>query len=150
MNERALVVDGDEETRASLARVLHNEGYEVVVVATGRQGLAATDEQPFTLVVLDYHMADMHGGVFVRTVLGRHPHIHQVLLTRPGQRTVSMIGVPVLRKPIERESLLGVLERHCGHVRRSDGSDGGMAVSAVAASSASRGVTAHFAGSRTQ
>src|SRR5687768_4129155 len=103
MNERALIVDGDAVTRGCLAEVLRSEGYEVVGVASGKVGLAAIEAQPFTLVVLDYHMADMHGGVFVRTVLGGHPDIHQVLLTRPGQRTVSMIGVPVLRKPIERE-----------------------------------------------
>jgi DNA-binding NtrC family response regulator len=118
MSKRVLIVDADAEVQARCRQLLAAEGFQVVAVATGKQGLAALERERFDLLVVDYHMRDMHAGVFVRTVVGRHPQLPQVLLTAPGQPMVSMVGVPVLHKPIECEALVRVLERLCGHRRR--------------------------------
>jgi DNA-binding NtrC family response regulator len=118
MSKRVLIVDADGEVQARCRQILAAEGFQVVGVATGKQGLAALERERFDLVVVDYHMRDMHGGVFVRTAVGRYPQLHQVLLTAPGERMVSMVGVPVLHKPVSCEALVRVLERHCGHRRR--------------------------------
>jgi DNA-binding NtrC family response regulator len=117
MNRRVLIVDGDGEVQARCRQLLQAQGFEVLGVSSGKDGLAALERERFGLVVSDYHMTDMHAGVFVRTVLARHPHLPQALLTGPGERLVSMIGMPVLHKPVSCESLLRVLERHCGHQR---------------------------------
>ena len=119
MSKRVLIVDADGEVQARCRQILAAEGFQVVGVATGKQGLAALERERFDLVVVDFHMRDMHGGVFVRTVVGRYPQVRQVLLTAPGERMVSMVGVPVLHKPISGEALVRVLERHCGHRRDS-------------------------------
>jgi two-component system response regulator GlrR len=118
MSKRVLIVDADGEVQARCRQILAAEGFQVVGVAGGKQGLAALERERFDLLVVDYHMQDMHAGVFVRTVVGRHPQLPQVLLTAPGERMVSMVGVPLLPKPISSEALVRVLERHCGHQRR--------------------------------
>lgn len=120
MAKRVLIVDADGEVQSRCRQLLEAEGFQVVSVPGGRDGLEALEREPFDLVVLDYHMPDMHGGVFVRTVLSRHPQLPQVLLTAPGARMVSMVGIPVLHKPVSCEALVRVLERHCGHARRTD------------------------------
>ena len=117
MAKRVLIVEDDADVRESLRESLEEEGYAVLGVASGREGLEAIAQESFCLVISDYYMADMNGGVFVRTVLERHPGVHQVLLTGADKKTVSMIGVPVLYKPVDYDSLMQVLERHCGHQR---------------------------------
>jgi DNA-binding NtrC family response regulator len=126
MSKRVLIVDGDGEVQARCRQILAAEGFQVVCEPGGKQGLAALERERFDLLVVDYHMPDMHAGVFVRTVVGRYPQLPQALLTAPGERMVSMVGVPVLSKPVDCEALVRVLERHCGHRRR----DSDTAVSA--------------------
>jgi DNA-binding NtrC family response regulator len=118
MSKRVLIVDADGEVQARCRQILAAEGFQVVGVATGKQGLAVLERERFDLVVVDYHLRDMGAGVFVRTVVGRYAQVPQVLMTAPHERTVSMVGVPVLRKPLSCEALVRVLERHCGHRRR--------------------------------
>ena len=72
MNRRVLIVDGDGEVQARCRQLLEEEGFRVFGVSSGKAGLEALEREPFGLVLSDYHMTDMHGGVFVRTVLERH------------------------------------------------------------------------------
>ena len=84
MSKRVLIVDADGEVQARCRQILAAEGFQVVGVAGGKQGLAALERERFDLLVVDYHMQDMHAGVFVRTVVGRHPQLPQALLTAPA------------------------------------------------------------------
>jgi CheY-like chemotaxis protein len=72
---RALVVEDDPDTRASLCRRLREEGWTVAEAENGRVALARLAEGPADLVLLDLMMPEMDGFEFLdelrRTEAGR-------------------------------------------------------------------------------
>jgi PAS domain S-box-containing protein len=76
-----LVVDDNAPTRYSTARVLRNEGFEVVEADTGQAALAFAGERPLDLVVLDVNLPDIDGFEVCRRLraaprTARTPVIH--------------------------------------------------------------------------
>jgi two-component system response regulator RegX3 len=59
--QRVLVVDGDEAFRDALAYLLRKEGFEVLAVGTGREGMAACEQGGVDLVLLERVLPDMRG-----------------------------------------------------------------------------------------
>ena len=56
-----LIVDADASARAELARLLAEEGYDVVQAASGEAGLKVARENPPALVVLEVPLGDRSG-----------------------------------------------------------------------------------------
>ncbi len=81
---RVLVVDDEETVRVVAARMLEHLGFEVDMVADGREAVArfALDPSRYTLVVLDLTMPHLNGEETYRQM--RH--------IRPGVRVVLMSG----------------------------------------------------------
>ena len=66
---RAIVVDDSRATRAILARILGELGFETVQAADGQEGLAVlAREQDLDLALVDWNMPVMDGLEFVRAV----------------------------------------------------------------------------------
>ena len=119
---KILVVDDDELTRHYLATLLQRGGYEACAVE-GRGALALLAEEPDVAgVVTDLYMPGVDGIEIVMALKRRFPRIPIVGMT--GGRSVmdepciaAMIrlgAAAVLRKPIEREELFGILGRLVG------------------------------------
>jgi CheY-like chemotaxis protein len=115
---RVLVID-DQEPVLELAReFLGRAGYEVVTAAGGREGLERFSAAPgaFAAVLLDLAMPDLDGaqvGQAMRALRADLP-----LLWVSGYdadlaavRRASLDPARVLRKPYEREELVGALEQ---------------------------------------
>jgi len=66
---RILLVDDDEDFRASARALLEGEGYEVVEAASGAAALAAARAQRPDLIVLDVMMDYMSEGYSVNQAL---------------------------------------------------------------------------------
>ena len=62
---RILIVDDDEDYRASTRALLEGEGYEVLEAGNGREGLAATRRHRPDLIVLDVIMDSQDEGYSV-------------------------------------------------------------------------------------
>ena len=60
-----LVVDDDEAIRSFLKMALQEEGYGVVLASNGQEALQRTEEQTFSLIVLDMRMPIMDGWEFL-------------------------------------------------------------------------------------
>jgi two-component system KDP operon response regulator KdpE len=58
---RILIVDDEVSIQRSMAPLLRSRGYDVVVVGTGRDALAAAGIEPPDLIVLDLGLPDMDG-----------------------------------------------------------------------------------------
>jgi len=91
---RALVVEDNEAAREILSETLKFFHLDVVGVASGSKALAALEsarEQPFELVLMDWHMPHMNGDEVIRQIR-RHPAIaHQpkiVMITAYGHDEV--------------------------------------------------------------
>jgi excisionase family DNA binding protein len=67
-----LVVDDDDGLRAFLRSNLEIEGYAVREAASAEEGLAALDEEPPDLILLDVMMPHMNGWEMLQRVRERH------------------------------------------------------------------------------
>jgi excisionase family DNA binding protein len=67
-----LVVDDDDGLRAFLRSNLEIEGYAVREAASAEEGLAALDEEPPDLILLDVMMPRMNGWEMLQRVRERH------------------------------------------------------------------------------
>jgi DNA-binding response OmpR family regulator len=61
MTPHILAVDDDPEVRDTLGRILKHEAFEVTLVASGKEALAAMENRLPDLVVLDVMMPEMDG-----------------------------------------------------------------------------------------
>jgi CheY-like chemotaxis protein len=66
---RILIIDDDDDYRASTRALLEGEGYEVLEAATGTDGLAAARDHRPDLIVLDIMMAYLSEGYSIRQAL---------------------------------------------------------------------------------
>jgi excisionase family DNA binding protein len=69
---RILIVDDDDRLREFVRVNLEMEGYSVVEAADAEQGLAALDEEPPDLILLDVMMPKVDGWEMLRRVQERH------------------------------------------------------------------------------
>ncbi len=84
---RILVVDDEDEVRASLARRLEREGFNVTVAASEDEGLSAMKEavKPFDVVITDMNMGDPNSGVHIlEGAVGRDVFTEVIVLTAYG------------------------------------------------------------------
>ena len=111
-----LVVDDEIPLRHILARQLRSQGYAVLEAGYGLEALevARNSPVPIDLVLSDIVMPGMIGTELAQRLLAEHPGIQVVLmsahvvdeLARPGGRW----QVPVLRKPLEGNKILAVVQ----------------------------------------
>jgi two-component system, chemotaxis family, chemotaxis protein CheY len=109
------VVEDDQDVRASIAEILHDEGYDVREFEDGGAALFALREgaRP-CLVLLDLNMPAMSGENLAETIRADSAlrAIPIVIITGAA---LSPPGYPCLQKPFALTDLMAVAERHCGH-----------------------------------
>ncbi len=118
---RVLVIDDDVLVRYSLSHLLLKQGYEVVVVASGREALDAISGACFDLVVSDYRMPEMNGVETLHALQKAMRETYQkplraVFLTAYADDAVRTaadeIGVrAVVEKPFDVNDFVQVLQR---------------------------------------
>jgi CheY-like chemotaxis protein len=104
-----LVVDDDADTRASLAEVLEEQGYKVVVVEDGQKAFDYLAERPSPdCIVLDLWMPNMDGWTFASEVLtGSLPTVPMLVVTAAAAGFAYPVPPRyVLRKPISPSRML--------------------------------------------
>jgi EAL domain-containing protein (putative c-di-GMP-specific phosphodiesterase class I)/AmiR/NasT family two-component response regulator len=109
---RVLVVDDDPSMRKICARVLSNEGWEVVVVDGGRAAIETVRDgaTPFDCVLTDVHMPEIDGFALI-AALRRHDDDLPVLLMTGDPsldgavRAIDNGAVSYLSKPFDHETL---------------------------------------------
>ncbi len=113
-----LVIDDDPASRDLLSRVLTREGFRVRTAADGRAGLDAATAEPPDVIVLDVLMPRMDGWA-VLAALKVNPllaGIPVVLHTMVDDKSMgyALGASDYLTKPVERDRLIGVLNRFRG------------------------------------
>jgi CheY-like chemotaxis protein len=112
-----LVVDDDRDIRESLRDLLEHEGYRVRMAADGAEAVAAMEEEPPCLVILDLMMPVMDGWAFRTQQLAdpRLAAIPVVILsgtTEPARAAHDLHVDEILQKPVDVPRLLSVVDRH--------------------------------------
>ena len=112
-----LIVEDDFDVRESLSEALRDEGYAIECAVDGEQALEylRNGGRP-GLILLDLMMPRMSGSEFrmVQKVDPQLQHLPVVLLSADGameEKAKALETDGALRKPIDLEQLLAVIER---------------------------------------
>lgn len=115
-----LVVEDDDDIRASLLEFLDEHGYRARGAANGREGLSLlSDGARPSVIILDLMMPVMDGWTF-RAELHRRPAFSAVPVVvisaydRLERRIEGLELAGWLAKPIDLDALLDVVRVHCG------------------------------------
>lgn len=110
------IVDDDPSVRKSLARLLRGAGYEVEAFASAREFLARPHHDAPCCLVLDVRMPGLT-GLELQEALMTAGHLSSTVFIT-GYRDVSVAvkamkggAVDYLTKPVDKEELLGAIER---------------------------------------
>ena len=78
---KILIVDDDQHIRRLYKEELEEEGYEVVVAATGTEALEMFEKENPDLVTLDILMPDLDGIKILRQMKEKRPRVPIVMST---------------------------------------------------------------------
>jgi signal transduction histidine kinase/ActR/RegA family two-component response regulator len=117
---RILIVDDDDGTRRSFARILQLHGYDVESAGTGQEALAKAQARFFNLVLLDLRLPDGDGVQFIAPLKGQHPDVAILIVTGYAARNTvaqatALGAAGYLTKPLDIDDVVArlrdVLER---------------------------------------
>ncbi len=82
-NGTRLILSVDDEPGILVSRqlILESEGYEVLSAADGEQALQMFAERPVDLVLLDYVMPGMNGGVVAQEIKNGNPRVPVIIVS---------------------------------------------------------------------
>src|SRR5512135_225522 len=113
--ETILIVDDEESVRKSLADVMRDEGYEVVIATSGREGIDVLNETQPALALLDIAMPDMDGIETLRRIREIRPDLPVIMVTGHGTietavKTTKLGAYDFIVKPPELQHLTLVVK----------------------------------------
>ena len=82
-NGTRLILSVDDEPGILVSRqlILESEGYEVLSAADGEEALRMFAGQPVDLVLLDYVMPGMNGGVVAQKIKNDNPRVPVIIVS---------------------------------------------------------------------
>jgi len=111
-----LVVDDEPSVGDALKLVLESSGYEVVLVAKGREGIKQASSRGFSVVIIDLFLPDISGLQIIKKVHEQKPEIPIILITGQGTpwafaeaKRLGAIGI--LSKPFHPADILRLISR---------------------------------------
>jgi len=114
-----LVVEDDPDIRETIAQILEEEGYALLVAENGQEALRRLEEGPRPrLILLDLMMPIMDGWEF-REQQRRDPRyadIPVIIVSADGnvrQKATQLGADGHIRKPVGIDELLAVVQRYC-------------------------------------
>lgn len=131
IDQVVLVADGDPEFRRSTLHTLEATGLRVRQAVSGREALAAVEDEEISLVVLDVRLDDFSGYEVCRQLREEHGDELPILFVS-GDRTESfdrvaglLVGADdYLTKPVAPDELVARISRHLRRARPLDGNRG--------------------------
>ncbi len=115
-NIKILLVDDEQEFRASTARTLSRRGFDVDDVGGGAEALEYLKTTTPDMIVLDLKMADMDGLTTLQHIRDAHGDIPVIILTGHGDFNSALSGIRMeiadfLQKPVDIDQLADKIRR---------------------------------------
>ena len=106
---RLLLIDDDAAVRATIARLLEDDGHVVDSVWDGRIALTAIEHCHYDLAIVDFAMPAMDGAAVIREGRKLRPELKFLMVTGYADSEAVIAAcpdTPVLRKPFDGDTLL--------------------------------------------
>lgn len=120
--EKVLVVDDDEDVRATIRQLLETLGYAPIEAADGDAAIALLKEERPDVVILDYAMPGMDGAELARRAQDIHPGIPVIFASGFAEERAikKAVGpdVPLLHKPFQLAEMAELIEQRLNHPAR--------------------------------
>ncbi len=114
-----LVIEDDRSIREMLSQALEIEGHRVTAAANGAEGIRLLNEGPSPcIILLDLMMPVMNGWQFMeakQTLPSALQAVPVVVVSAYSERAQSLSCHAVLKKPIDLDVLLEMVEKYCGN-----------------------------------
>jgi len=81
---KILAIDDEESMRRFLTMLLEAEGYDVVTIDNGADGVSRLDREEFDVVLADLRMPGVDGMSVLDSIHAKHPDLPVVILTAYG------------------------------------------------------------------
>ena len=114
---RVLIVDDEPSVGDALRLVLESNGYEVVLVTNGLDGIDQVRRRPFGFSVVDLFLTDISGFQVITDIRRHQPEIPIVLITAHGSEQVfaeakKLGAIGALAKPFPPAEILKLINSH--------------------------------------
>lgn len=114
---RILIVDDEPSVGDALRLVLESNGYEVVLVTRGLDGIDQARRLRFGFTVVDLFLTDISGFQVITDIRKHQPEIPIVLITAHGSEQVfakakKLGAIGALAKPFPPAELLKLINTH--------------------------------------
>jgi len=111
-----LVIDDDDDVRATSVKLLHARGHETLAAATVAEGLRLFNERRPVAVLLDMKLPDGTGNDVLRGLQRMAPGTPVVMISGYGNvgdavQAMRVGAADYIEKPVSRERLFAVLDR---------------------------------------
>lgn len=107
---QVLLVEDDRDIRAALGAILADEGFDVLTVPNGFDGLASLEGMRPDLIILDWMMPVIDGGAFLKALRGEYDYQPPVLVITAGRVTrdeaLAAGATDFLLKPFDIDELM--------------------------------------------
>ena len=119
---RVLLVDDEEELVSSLRKRMLRKGFTVVGTLSGPEAIAAAEQRPFDVAVIDLKMPGMGGLEVLKKLKAIQPMIQAIILTGHGSvdaahQSGRLDAVSFLIKPADFDQLVESIQKAC-HEKR--------------------------------
>ncbi len=112
---RILIVDDDDTIRSTMKAILEDEGYEVDLAASGKEGVQKSKEKSYNIALLDIRLPDMEGVELLKLMKPAVPRTRKIMVTGypSTQNAIEALNKNAdayLIKPVDIEKLLNTIK----------------------------------------
>ena len=113
---KVLLVDDAAFMRMRCARLLREEGHDVIEAANGREALEMYQSEKPDAVLMDITMPEMDGLEALKAIKAVDPHAQVAMLTAMGQQAIVIEAIKsgardFVVKPFERDRVLAAVAK---------------------------------------
>ena len=117
-NQNILVVDDDTDFAESMEEMFESDGYTAQFATSGRQAIAAYQQQKFDMVLLDIKMSGLDGVETFKELKKLDENVRAVMMTGYPQhdhydhcKNALKAGViDILDKPVDHDQLIEMIK----------------------------------------
>ena len=120
MKASLLIVDDEQGIRQSLSRILQDEGYRTLAVASGQECFEALGQDRFQVALLDVWLADGDGMEILQQIQEKHPETVVVMISGHGNiesavKATKLGAFDFLEKPLSIDKTLVAIKNALEH-----------------------------------